>query len=313
MPVLLGKFLLILGGAAAAYLAYLLGERLSIIILSPSVTTRVKDMVGVRDNRKIVASQYGSNEFKIRLAFAKYRINAAGHEGLALNLARLGMGLAVTFLMWGVFGLPPMASLAGMLGGLMIANSMANTGWAETCASIEREIPIFLSGFTSTIQVNPNILQAVEEESNVLEIGSPLQKWLRERFIRLGQEKGVGAIEELVLEAFHVSNSLGVMVFLIGRLWRTGGMEWTRSFALAASNLEGVMEARIMGLAAGASAKGAVKVVIGVTLVVVIVLARNPLFNTAMNNPLVQLVYAAVSLVMIFGYGYMGTMIDRLM
>lgn len=313
MPVLLGKLLLILGGTAAAYLAYLLGDRLSTIILSPSVTTRVKDMVGVRDKRKIIASQYGSREFKLRLAFAKYHINAAGHEELALNLARLGMGLAVTLLMFGVFGLPPMASLAGMLGGLMIANSLANTGWAETCAAIEREIPIFLSGFTSTIQVNPNILQAVEEESNVLEIGSPLQKWLKDRFIRLGQEQGVGAIEELVLEAFRVSNSLGVMVFLIGRLWRTGGMEWTRSFALAASNLEGVMEARIMGLAAGASAKGAVKVVIGVTLVVVIVLARNPLFTTAMNNPLVQLVYAAVSLVMIFGYGYMGTMIDRLM
>jgi len=313
MSVLLAKFLLILGGAAAAYLAYLLGERLSVIILSPSVTARVKDMVGVQDTRKVIASQYGSQEFKIRLAFSKYRINVSGHEIIALTLARVGMGLVVTLLMWQVFGLPLMTSLAGMIGGLMIANSMADAGWAETCAAIEREIPIFLSGFTSTIQVNPNVLQAVEEESNVLQISSPLQKWLRDRFIRLGQEKGASAIDELVLEAFRISNSLGVMVFLIGRLWRTGGMEWTRSFALAASNLEGVMEARIMGLAAGASAKGAVKVVIGVTLVVVIVLARNPLFVTAMNNVLVQLVYAATSIVMIFGYGYMSGMIDRLM
>jgi hypothetical protein len=313
MSALFAKFLILLGCSAAAYLAYLLGDKLSVLILSPSLTTRVKDMVGVKDTRKVVATQYGSHEFKIRLAFAKYRINVSGRENIALNLARLGMGLAVSLAMWLVFGLPPTVSLAGMLGGLMIANSMADAGWAETCGAIEREIPIFLSGFTSTIQVNPNVLQAVEEESGVLQTDGPLQKWLRERFVRLGQEQGVSALEQLILEAFRISNSLGVMVFLIGRLWRTGGMEWARSFALAASNLEGVMEARILGLAAGTAAKGAVKVIIGVTLGVVIILARNPIFTSAMHNPMVQLVYAATSIIMIFGYGYIGKMIDNLM
>ena len=313
MSVLFAKFLVLLGAGAAAYLAYLLGERLSVVLLSPSVSSRVKDMIGVRETRKVIPSQYGSHEFKIRLAFSKYRINVANREKIALHLARLGMGLAVSLAMWLLFGLPPLASLAGMVGGLMIANTMASGAWAKMCEAVDREIPIFLSGFTSTIQVNPNVLQAVEEESGVLQTGSPLQKWLRERFVRLGQEKGVSAMEELILEAFRISNSLGVMVFLMGRLWRTGGMEWTRSFALAASNLEGVMEARIMGLAAGTSAKGAVKVIIGVTLAVVIVLARNPLFTSAMNNPLVQVVYAVASITMIFGYGYMSNMIDNLM
>ena len=312
MSVLLPKLLLFLGAGAAAYLAYLLGEKLSVAILSPSITARVKDILGAQDTRKVVAAQYGSPEFKIRLAFAKYRIDISGREKMALNLARLGMGLAVSLAMWLVIGLPPTASLAGMIGGLMIANSMAGAGWAETCASIEREIPIFLSGFTSTIQVNPNVLQAVEEESGVLQTGGPLQKWLRERFVRLGQEKGVSALEELILEAFRISNSLGVMVFLIGRLWRTGGMEWTRSFALAASNLEGVMEARIMGLAAGTAAKGGVKVIIGVTMLMVVILARNPLLAKAINDPLVQVVYGGATIFMIFGYGFMSNMIDKL-
>ena len=306
------KLVVVLGCMAGGYLAYLLGEKLSEVILSPKITSRVKDMVGARDTRKVLASQWGSPEFKIRLAFSKYRINVSGREALALNLARLGMGLVVSLALWLVVGLPPTASLAGMVGGLLIANLMAASGWAEMCGAIEREIPIFLSGFTSTIQVNPNVLQAVEEESGVLEVGGPLQKWLRERFVRLGQEQGVSAMEELILEAFRISNSLGVMVFLIGRLWRTGGMEWARSFALAASNLEGVMEARIMGLAASNAAKGAVKVIIGVTLVVVVILSRNPLFTTAMNNPLVQLVYGGTSIIMIFGYGYMSKMIDKL-
>lgn len=313
MPAILKSFLVILGGASAAFLAYLIGQRLSVMVLTPGASSRVKDMIGVREARKAAPSQYGSQEFKIRLAFNRYGLDVSKVEQLALNLTRLGMGLAVSFAMWAIFGLPPLASSAGMIGGLMLANSFAGSAWAKMCEAIDREIPIFLSGFTSTIQVNPNVLQAVEEESGVLATGSPLQKWLRDRFIRVGQEKGVFAMDELIQEAFNISNALGVMIFLMGRLWKTGGMEWTRSFALASANLEGVMEARIMGLAAGSSAKGAVKVIIGITLVVTIVLARNPLFTSAMNSVLVQIVYAGASIVMIFGYGYMGGMIDDLM
>ena len=151
MSVLFAKFLVLLGAGAAAYLAYLLGERLSVVLLSPSVSSRVKDMIGVRETRKVIPSQYGSHEFKIRLAFSKYRINVANREKIALHLARLGMGLAVSLAMWLLFGLPPLASLAGMVGGLMIANTMASGAWAKMCEAIDREIPIFLSGFTSSL------------------------------------------------------------------------------------------------------------------------------------------------------------------
>ena len=195
----------------------------------------------------------------------------------------------------------------------MIVNSFAENAWKNMCNEIDKEIPIFLSGFTSTIQVNPNVLQAVEEEAVVLAVNSPLKKWLLERFVRLGQERGISILNELVLEAFRISNSLGVMVFLMGRLWRTGGMEWKRSFALAASNLEGVMEARLMGISAGNSAKGAVKLIIGVTLFVILIMARNPVFKSSLESPVVQAVYAMAILMMIFGYGFMGSMVDNLM
>ena len=103
------------------------------------------------------------------------------------------------------------------------------------------------------------------------------------------------------------------MVCLIGRLWRTGGMEWRRSFGLATQNLEGVMEARVLGLAAGVSAKNAVKVIIGVTLAIIMVMARNPIFASAMEQPIVQIVYALSTLMMIFGFQFMSNMIERLM
>jgi len=270
-------------------------------------------MLRVQEAKKSSPAAYGSPEFKIRLAFAPLHINVANKEQVSLQIARFLIGLLVSLVLRFVYGLPPLASLSGILGGLLIANTFASGAWRSMCEKIDQEIPIFLSGFTSTIQVNPNILQAVEEESGVLASGSPLQKWLRDRFIRLGQERGVSALSDLIEEAFTISNSLGVMVFLIGRLWRTGGMEWRRSFALAASNLEGVMEARILGQAAGTAAKGAVKVIIGVTSVVVMVLAHNPLFLHTINNPVVQFVYALTTLSMIFGYGYMGNMIDNLL
>ncbi|HUV16601.1 MAG TPA: hypothetical protein VMW28_08585 [Pelolinea sp.] len=305
------KILPVLGAGFGAFLIFLLGQKLSGKVFKQKASKRVKDLMGVDDKKKKVKpTDFGSEEYKIRLAFIRYGIDVYKRENLALNIARLFLALLFTGGMHFIFNLPMTTSMVGMVGGFLIANSLATNAWKKLCTEIEKEIPIFLSGFTSTIQVNPNVLQAVEEESTVLALNSPLKRWLQERFVRLGQDKGIVALDELVEEAFRVSNSLGVMIFLVGRLWKTGGMEWKRSFALAASNLEGVMEARMMGLAAGSSAKNAVKVIIFVTMFIILVMARNPVFASSMSSPVVQGVYAMTTLMMIFGYGFMGNMID---
>lgn len=302
-----------IGAALAAYVLYLFGQFLSKTVFKQKTSARVKNLIGVKEEKKVKPSDFGSPEFKIRLAFSKYNMDVYHKEKLALNLARIGVSLLMVALINLVFGLPLITSMAGGLGGIMIVNSFAENAWKKMCNEIDKEIPIFLSGFTSTIQVNPNVLQAVEEEALVLAVNSPLKMWLLDRFVRLGQERGISVLEDLVAEAFRISNSLGVMVFLMGRLWRTGGMEWKRSFALASSNLEGVMEARLLGLSAGNSAKGAVKLIIGVTLFIILIMARNPVFKSSMEAPVVQAVYAMAILMMIFGYGFMGSMVDNLM
>lgn len=306
------KILPILGAGLGAFLIFLAGQKLSGKVFKQKTSKRVKDLIGIEEKKKKAKpSDFGSEEYKIRLAFIRFGIDVYKRENLALNIARLSLALLFMGAMHFIFNLPMSTSLAGSVGGLLIANSLASGAWKKLCNDIDREIPIFLSGFTSTIQVNPNVLQAVEEESTVLAVNSPLKRWLQERFVRLGQDKGISALDELVDEAFRVSNSLGVMIFLIGRLWKTGGMEWKRSFALAAANLEGVMEARMMGLAAGSSAKNAVKVIIFVTMFIILVMARNPVFSSSMESPVVQGVYATTTLMMIFGYGFMGNMIDE--
>ena len=307
------RFLPYIGAVLAAYVIYIIGQQFAKLVFKQKTSKRVKSLIGFKEEQKVKPSDFGSPEFKIRLAFSKYNIDVYQRENLALNLTRLVASLLMVAAMHFAFGLPLMTSLSGGVGGIMIVNSFAAGAWMKMCNEVDKEIPIFLSGFTSTIQVNPNVLQAVEEESTVLANNSPLKKWLVERFVRLGQERGISVLDDLVVEAFRISNSLGVMVFLIGRLWRTGGMEWKRSFGLAASNLEGVMEARLLGLAAGNSAKGAVKLIIGVTLFIILVMARNPVFKSSMETPVVQAVYAMSILMMIFGYGFMSNMVDSLM
>lgn len=305
------KILPIIGAVLIAFLIFTFGQKLSEKVFKQKSSKRVKDLMGVEEKKsKVKPTDFGSEEFKIRLAFSKYGIDVYQREKVALNIARLGFALLFIAVMHFIIGLPVSTSLVGSLAGFLIANSLAGTAWNKLKTDIDKEIPIFLSGFTSTIQVNPNVLQAVEEESDVLAVNSQLKRWLQDRFVRLGQDKGISALQDLVEEAFRISNSLGIMIFLVGRLWRTGGMEWKRSFALAASNLEGVMEARMMGLAAGTAAKNAVKVIIFVTVFVIIIMARNPVFSRSMEEPITQAVYAASTLMMVFGYGFMGNMID---
>ena len=313
MDAILNKSLPLFGALLGAFVVYIVSEFMAVKVFVPKASQRVKDMTGMQERKEDTTVQFGSSEYKIRLAFSTLKIDVSGFESLAVNVMRLVVGLLFVFVMNIILGLPLTTALVGFLGGILMVNSFTTGAWRNMCNEINKEIPIFLSGFTSTIQVSPNVLQAVEEEASVLQESSKLQWWLRDRFLKLGQEKNIAALEELTVEAFRVSTSLGSMVFLIGRMWRTGGVEWQRAFTLAASNLEGVMEARILGMAAGSAAKNSVKLIIGVTLMVILVLARNPVFESAMESPMVQAVYALSTLMMIFGYGVMGDMIDNLL
>jgi hypothetical protein len=303
----------VLGAGLGGLVIYLLGEQLSQRLFKTKSSKRVKDLMGMKDIKKpkIKPTDFGSDEFKIRLAFQNIGIDVYKREKLAINIGRLVFALGIICILHFIFLFPLATSMVGLVCALLIFNSLIERSWKKLKNEIEKEIPIFLSGFTSTIQVNPNVLQAVEEEASVLAVDSPLKHWLHDRFVRLGQDRGVIALEDLTDEAFRVSNSLGIMVFLIGRLWKTGGMEWKRSFGLAAANLEGVMEARMFGIAAGSAAKNSVMAIALVTVALILVMARNPLLSQAMDNPVVQIVYAIAIIMMVFGYGFMDDMVDN--
>lgn len=297
----------LLGAGAVAFIAYRVGTGMT--RMRGRAGGRVAELVGLNDEVEKVA--FGSEEHRLRLAFQKYGIDVAGNEKTALTVARIAAGFIVFLLIRILFGLPPVTSMVGFLGGWLIVNGMVNAAWAEVRQQIEAEIPQFLTGLSSTVQVTPNVLQAVEDELRTLKPGGALQTWLKEEFLPRCQREGFEAVDGLTREAFGLSSSLGVIVFLIGRLWRTGGKEWERAFEMASHNLEGVLDARVLGQATGKSAKNSVKLIAGITGVVMVMILRNPALSDAVQMPLVQIAYVLIVLMMLFGWNFMNKLIDE--
>lgn len=304
---ILRQVLPFVGAGAMAFIAYRLGAGLSSARARSAV--RVASLVGVVEEEQKVA--FGSEEHRLRLAFRKLGLNVAGHEQTALTVARLAAGLGVFLALRLFLGLPLLTSLIGFAGGWIVVNGMVNGAWSEVRQQIEAEIPQFLTGLSSTVQVTPNVLQAVEDELRTLKAGGALQTWLKEEFLPRCQREGFEAVDGLTREAFGLSSSLGVIVFLIGRLWRTGGKEWESAFEMASRNLEGVLDARVLGQATGRSAKNSVKLIAGITGLVMVMILRNPALSQAVQMPLVQIAYVLIVLMMLFGWNFMNKLIDE--
>ena len=304
--VILRQILPLAAAGSLAFIAYRLGLGLQ---MRSRAESRVAALTGIREQEDRVA--FGSEEHRLRLAFRKLGLNVAGRERFARSAARLLAGAAVFFALNAVLGLPPVTSLIGFAGGWILLNGLIDGAWAQVKQDIEREIPLFLTGLSSTVQVTPNVLQAVEDELRTLQADGALQTWLRDEFLPRCQREGFEALDGLTREAFGLSSSLGIVVFLLGRLWRTGGKEWETAFEMASRNLEGVLDARVLGQATGKSAKGSVRLIAGITAFVMVLILRSEALAATVQQPIVQLAYGGIILLMLFGWGFMNKLIDE--
>jgi len=295
------------GAGALACMAYVLGNQL--VNRAGRASLRVEEMAVL--GRKVSEVPFGSDVHRLRLAFQRYGLNVEGKERMALQTARLLAGVLVFIGMYLFLGFPLVTSLVGILGGVLAVNGLVSAAWSRTRQEIEKDVPQFISGLSSTIQVTQAVLPAVEEEARTLAPNSPLRAWLMTRFLPAGQSLGQTALPELTREAFALSSALGISVFLIGRMWQTGGQEWEKAFEMAIQNLEGVLDARVLGQASGASAKGSVQLIAAITVFIIILMVRNPTLSQTVALPLVQVAYAAIVLLMIFGWGMINRMIDE--
>ncbi|MDX9865277.1 MAG: hypothetical protein RBT34_10775, partial [Anaerolineaceae bacterium] len=153
-------------------------------------------------------------------------------------------------------------------------------------------------------------LTAVYEEAQTLNPEGSLRKWLLERFVAEYERYGQNVFPELIKEAFGISNSLGMMMYMIQRFWIAGG-DWGDAFVLGTDNLEGILDARISGDAQGANARSSILSIAGLLVVVIVIMTRNPTTREIISSPIMQLGYVGLFAWMMFGWKVMTNMINE--
>jgi hypothetical protein len=208
----------------------------------PSITRSLQDYTFTPSNATAPDTPIGSPVYKIRLAFAGFGLNVSGREQFSLHLIMgiFGLGLVIGA---AVLNLPPLFWLGGPVIAYFTIKSLVNRKWNKVRSMLEKEIPSYLMNLASMIQLNPNVLRALEDASLSLNPKGGLKPWI-ERLVSGIQFHGRKGLEEMQAEAGDISPSLLLLVVEIGRLWETGGTGFTQSFQMVSENLAGIMEGR---------------------------------------------------------------------
>lgn len=295
--------------AAAALVGYLLTEMLVKSVLVRGAKERVANYVAMAETSFGEEVEVGSQVHKVRLAFARFGVDVAGREVIALWAARASMALGVAFLVWWV-GFPVLAAPVGAVIGWLLTGSIVEGAWSTMRRGIEEEIPTLLSRLAGTVQADPNVLQAIEEVSETLSQRGPLHSWLR-RLVARVQAGGRPAYQAMLAEAESISPSLGLALFEVGRLWETGGPGYVEAFSRAAENLGEILDSRARAEAKAAGMKSAIRIVLGTLVLVVVIMIRNPAMSGSIRTPLVQLAYLGIAVWVAIGWSMVNGMIEE--
>jgi hypothetical protein len=307
LPPAFYSFLPVLAAGALAVIGYLAAGRLA-AKLGKGVSSRLETFADEAAAPASSAVPVGSYAYRVRLAFARYGLEVSGREEFFLWAARIAIGGGLTLVML-IVGLPFITSLIGLVAGYTLVNGLVTRAWNRMRTDIEAEIPALLSGLKSAISTAPNVPQAVADTAKTLSAG-PLRSWAEKTASRMHAE-GQPCLEDLRKEAAAVSSSLAVCVELIGRMWTTGGQGYTQAFSSAAENLRDVLSARVLARARGAGAQSTTNLLMGMAFVMIIFLNRSPSLAAVVRTPLVQVAYAAIFLMIVYGYNMINDMIEN--
>ena len=266
--------------------------------------------LGAADETVVLPATFGSEQHKIRLAFTRFHIDVAGKETQARTIAFIAAGLLGFLFMRAGLLMSPVISIVGAGLGYLLVNAAIEGSWKKVQMEIDGELPLFLTGFSSTVQIQQDKLSAVYEEAQTLNPDGPLRKWLLERFVNDYERHGQTIFPELIKEAFGISNRLGVMMYMIQRFW-VAGEDWGDAFVLRTENLEGILDARIMGDAEGANARSSILAIAALLVIVIVIMTRNPTTREIISSPLIQIGYVGLFAWMIFGWKVQTNMINE--
>jgi hypothetical protein len=301
------EILQILPYLGAGFFAFGLYTLSAILLAWP--TGKYRRLVAA-DEETALPATFGSDQHKIRLAFHRIHLHVAGKEKEARLIAYLVAALLGFLFMHIGLMMSPLISVLGTGLGYLLVNAFIEGSWKKVQMEIDSEIPLFLTGFASTVQVQQDKLTAVYEEASTLNADGALRKWLLERFVAEYERYGQSVFPDLVSEAFGISNSLGVMLYMIQRFWVAGG-DWGQAFVMGTENLEGILDARIQGEAEGANARSSTLAIAVLLIAIIVVMTRNPSTAAVIRNPLVQIGYIVLFAWMAFGWKMINSTVNE--
>jgi Flp pilus assembly protein TadB len=273
----------------------------------PSIARSLQDYAFSPSSTAATDTPIGSPAHKIRLAFAVYGLDVNGREQFSLYLAIgiLGLGLAIGA---AVLGLPPLFWLGGPAIAYFAVNSLVNSKWNKMRMAMEKEIPSFLMNLSSMIQLNPNVLQVLEDASLSLNPKNQLKPWI-ERLVSSIQSHGRKGLEEMQAEAGDLSPSLLLVVVEIGRLWETGGQGYSQSFQMVSENLAGILEGRSKAFSKADGAWGTIRVIVLALGGAILMAFSTPGSSTLFRTPGAQIAILVAIAWSVFGFSYIGDLI----
>jgi len=310
VPPILSTILPFIGAGALAWIAYLVGGRFPLQIGRSRSTSRIEKFAAAkRGETKVASAPIGSFQHRVRIAFAGVGMDASGNEEYYLLLSRITVGAGM-FLILLVIGLPFITSLIGFAAGYVFVDGWVKRAWSRVRTEIEAELPSLLMRLNATIQASPNVPAALATVAKTLRAGGPLRAWTLEMAARMHSE-GYGALDRFRESAAGISISLAIAADLIGRMWTTGGEGYSKAFGAAADNLEAVLEARVLARARGGSAQGTVNILTAMTFVMIAFMSRNSSLAAIVRMPLVQVAYAGICLVIVYGHSQVSQIIEN--
>lgn len=298
----------LLGAGAVAWAGYVFGQGISIDFRLRS-KTRLDGFLGKAQTGKASPVHIGSQAHKIRIAFGTVNMDAAGNEQSYLFMASVGVGIGMSIALM-LIGLPFMTSLVGLIAGRVFVNGWVSRSWSKVRTEMENELPSLLLRLSSILQTTPNVPSALEMVSETLKSNGPLRAWTQETAARMHKE-GYGVIEEIRSDAAGISISLSIAAELIGRVWQTGGEGYMKAFEAAAENLEGVLNARVEARAKGSGAQGTVNILTVMTFGMIGFMLNSSGLAQATASTLVQIAYAVISLVIVYGHSQVSELIEN--
>jgi hypothetical protein len=301
----------ILGALALAWAGYLLGRQyLPEFKFKLGSKSRLDNFLDDRAAKGTARSsvQIGSWEHKVRIAFTSLKIDAAGSEEYYMTLATVVVGAGFMIMLM-LIGLPFITSLAGLLAGRVFLDGWVTRSWNKVRADMESELPSLLLRLSSILQTTPNVPSALETVSTTLKRNGPLRTWAMETAARMHSE-GYGVMDDVREHAAGISTSLAIAAELIGRVWTTGGEGYAKAFGAAADNLESVLDARVEARSKGTGAQGTVNILTVMTFGMIAFMMKSDAMADAVSLLIVQVLYAGISLLIVYGHRQVSELID---